>query len=180
MGPASNRYGVVVCPRCRHAYGLELATKTSTCGRCSTRSETRRLQALYKTDDPEKLRTAVGVVEARVTGGEAALVNLEALNEQIEQKSRARTTDTPPKTGNEEDLVQWAASRAAGEQGVQGRIRRIISALEQAQPTGFTERQLEAAFDAAGIPPERANKEIRGGLVRDELYEPRPGRLKRL
>lgn len=177
----SARYGVVVCPQCRHARGLELKTRTSTCGRCGKRSDNRRLQVLYEAQDAEELRTAVGVVEARVTGGEAALVNLEELAEEVQRRAQARTANTPrTEPRDEEGLVQWAASRAAGEQGTQGRIRRIIAALEEGQNDGFTEKQLEAAFEAAGLPPERANNEIRSGLVRDELYEPRPGRLKRL
>ncbi len=177
----TSRYGVVVCPKCRHARGMELKTQTSTCGRCGQRSDNRRLHVLYRAQDAEELRTAVGVVEARVTGGEAALVNLEALAEEIRDRARARTSNTPATAPrDEEGLVQWAASRAAGEQGTQSRVRRIIAALEESQSDGFTPKQLEAAFEAAGLPPERADTEIRGGLVRDELYEPRPGRLKRL
>lgn len=179
MAPA--RYGVVVCPKCRHAHGLELKSKSTTCGRCGSRNETRRLHVLYRTDDPERLRSAVGVVEARVTGGEAALMDLEALQEEIDGRTLARTDSDPPADpGDEDALVQWAASRAAAEQGVQSRVARIIGALEQAQKEGFTQEQLEAAFEAAGLPAERALKEIKAGLVRDELYEPRPGRLKRL
>jgi hypothetical protein len=175
-----HRYGVVACPRCRHAHGFELKSRTTTCGRCGKRADARRLHVLYRCDDPDQLRTAVGVIEARLIGGESALINLEALQEEIDAKAHARSTSAPPATGDEHEIVQWAASRAAGEQGTQPKIRRIMEALEEAFPQGFTEDQLEAAFEAAGLPRERAEKEIRAGLVRDELYEPRPGRLKRL
>ncbi len=175
------RYGVVVCPKCRHARGLELQSEATLCGRCGKRSPTRSLQILYRAKDSEELQAAVGAVEARVTGGEAALMDLKALQEEVQAKAQQKTRPrAPPTDGDDETLVQWAASRAAGEQGTESRARRIIAALDEAQKQGFTAKQLEAAFDAAGLPGEKADTEIRRGLVRDELYEPRPGRLKRL
>lgn len=178
--PHDARYAVVVCPRCRHAKGIDRTAKTTTCGRCSTRHETGGLRLFYKTGSAETLRVAVGVVEAKVTGGDAALIDVRTLEAELDARRGARTRTSPGPHATPRDLVQYAASLAAGVVSVAKKVRRIFEALDEARPEGWTQEEAEAAFEAARLPRERAEREIRRALVQDEVYEPRPGHLKLL
>lgn len=176
------RYGVVVCPRCRHAKGVDLTTATTTCGRCESRLKVPELRVFYHTGDPNHLSQAVGVVEAQVTGGDAGLLDLQALKQEIDRRTGARGLDAAPDPeGGEDALVAFAASRAAGVVSKAKKVDAVLDALdEHGPPEGFTQDMVESAFEQAGLPVERAEKELRRALVQDELFEPRPGRLKRL
>ncbi|MBW3582810.1 MAG: hypothetical protein KY455_06895 [Euryarchaeota archaeon] len=178
--PDDARYGVVVCPRCRHARGADLATATTTCGRCGTKSKTDGLRVFYTTGDPVVLQDAVGVVEAKMVGGDAALVDVEALREAIDAARERRSVENAPGSGaTEEDIIQFAASRAAGVVSNARKAERILEALDAYGPKeGFTQEMVEAAFSAAGLPVVRAEEELRKAIIQDRLYEPRPGRLR--
>lgn len=183
MQPVSDeeRYAVVVCPRCRHAKGIDRTAKTTTCGRCASRHGTEGLRLFYVTGDPEALRVAVGVVEAKVTGGEAALVDVRELQVEIEaRRGTDRVRSPPAEDARDDDVVQYAASLAAGVVSVAKKVRRIFEALDSCRADGWSLEETEAAFVAAGLPAERAEQEIRKALVQDEVFEPRPNRLRLL
>lgn len=173
------RYAVVVCPRCRHAKGIDRVARTTTCGRCSSRHETHGLRLFYKTGDAEALRVAVGVVEAKVTGGDAALIDVQALQDEIDaHRGTDRVRIPPAEDAEDEDVVQFAASAAAGVVSVAKKVRRIFEALDGCRADGWSLEEAEAAFVAAGLPAVRAEQEIRKALVQDEVFEPRPNRLR--
>lgn len=185
MHPAAitdaERYAVMVCPRCRHAKGMDRTAKTTTCGRCNSRHETATMRLFYVTGDQEALRDAVGVVEAKIMGGDEGLIDVRALHEEIEAKrgpARVRQPPRPDAAGD--DIIQYAASCAAGVVSVAKKVRHIFEALDELRPDGWSQEEAEAAFVAARLPEERAEKEIRRALVQDEVFEPRPGRLKLL
>lgn len=179
--PAEQRYGVVVCTRCRHAKGIDRTARTTTCGRCSAKHETAKLRLFYATGDPVVLQDAVGVVEAKVTGGDVALVDVDALRAEIEARNPGGAARKGPADDAEpEDLVQYAASLVATVVSKPKKADGIVEALDDALPEGVPVELVERAFVAAGLPFERAEKELRRMLVQDELYEPRPGFVKRL
>jgi hypothetical protein len=62
------RFGVIVCPQCKYVKGLELFSKTTKCIRCGKTLELKKLKIFYETDSQEKLRQAIGVLNAELDG----------------------------------------------------------------------------------------------------------------
>ncbi len=65
------KYGVVVCPRCGMAKGVETAKKTTTC-QCGNDIDLSRVKIKYQTDSPMELVELVGKANAALRGGEPA------------------------------------------------------------------------------------------------------------
>jgi hypothetical protein len=60
------RFGVIVCPRCKRAKGVDLSSKTTKCIRCGKSLQLSKLKILYETESQEKLRQAIGVMNAKI------------------------------------------------------------------------------------------------------------------
>lgn len=59
------RFGVIACPQCRHAKGVNLTTKTTKCTHCGKTLKLKTLIIFYETDSLQQLRQAVGVLNAQ-------------------------------------------------------------------------------------------------------------------
>ena len=62
------KYGVVVCPRCGMAKGVETKKKTTTC-HCGREIKLRRMKLRFQTDSPMELAETVGKANAAIRGG---------------------------------------------------------------------------------------------------------------
>jgi Domain of unknown function (DUF5817) len=62
------RLGVIVCPQCKHVKGVNLSSKTTKCGGCGKILTLKSLKIFYETDSQEKLRQAIGIVNAELDG----------------------------------------------------------------------------------------------------------------
>jgi len=62
------RLGVIVCPRCKQVKGVNLSSKTTKCTGCGKTLTVQKLKIYYKTDTQEKLRQAIGLLNARLDG----------------------------------------------------------------------------------------------------------------
>jgi len=62
------RFGVVVCPSCRRVKGVRLSCKTTRCPGCSRVFRLKDLRIVYETDSEQKLRQAIGLVNADIDG----------------------------------------------------------------------------------------------------------------
>ena len=60
------RYGVITCPRCKQVKGVDLLSKTTRCIRCGKTLEINKLKIFYETDSQEKLRQAIGQMNAQL------------------------------------------------------------------------------------------------------------------
>jgi ssDNA-binding Zn-finger/Zn-ribbon topoisomerase 1 len=60
------RLGIVVCPKCKQAKGIDLSKKTSRCPRCGRVLHIKKLKIFYETDSQEQLRQAVGSLNAKL------------------------------------------------------------------------------------------------------------------
>jgi uncharacterized Zn finger protein (UPF0148 family) len=63
------KYGVIVCPSCGKAKGVEAEKKTTTC-QCGREIELSRVKLHYSTDSPMELADAVAQANALIAGGE--------------------------------------------------------------------------------------------------------------
>ena len=61
------KYGVIVCPSCGKAKGVEAEKKTTTC-QCGREIELSRVKLHYSTDSPMELADAVAQANALIAG----------------------------------------------------------------------------------------------------------------
>lgn len=60
------KFGVIVCPKCRKAKAVDLSYKTTRCTWCGKLLILGKLKILYKTDSEQKLRQAIGLINAEI------------------------------------------------------------------------------------------------------------------
>jgi transposase-like protein len=66
------KFGVIVCPQCKQVKGIELSSKTTKCIRCGKTLQLKKLQIFYETDSQEKLRQAIGLLNAELDTNSSA------------------------------------------------------------------------------------------------------------
>jgi len=64
-------YGVVICPRCNQARGVDLGSRTASCPRCGNRIDLRKAYVYARVDDQRLLPEAVRRVSESNRGLEA-------------------------------------------------------------------------------------------------------------
>jgi hypothetical protein len=62
------KLGVIACPQCTHVKGVNLSSKTTKCGYCGKTIVLERCKIFYETESQEKLRHAIGMVNAEIDG----------------------------------------------------------------------------------------------------------------
>ena len=62
------KFGIVVCPKCKKAKVVDLSCKTTKCYRCGKVLKLEKLKILYETDSEDKVRQALGLVNAEMDG----------------------------------------------------------------------------------------------------------------
>jgi secreted Zn-dependent insulinase-like peptidase len=62
------RYGVIVCPKCGMAKGVEADKKTTTCP-CGRDIDMKRVKLMFLTDSPHELADSVAKTNASLRGG---------------------------------------------------------------------------------------------------------------
>ena len=62
------KYGVIVCPKCKKAKGINLTRKTTKCNRCNKVLIINKIKIFYKTDSEQKMRQAIGLINAKMGG----------------------------------------------------------------------------------------------------------------
>ena len=60
------RLGVIVCPQCKQVRGVDLSSKTKKCAGCGKTLSLEKLKIFYETDSQEKLRQAIGLLNAEL------------------------------------------------------------------------------------------------------------------
>jgi len=70
------RLGVIVCPKCKQVKGVDLSSKTTKCAGCGKTLSLKKLKIFYETDSQEKLRQAIGLLNAELEGKSVAFKKL--------------------------------------------------------------------------------------------------------
>jgi hypothetical protein len=65
---ALTKYGVVICPKCGNAKGVESAKKTTAC-QCGREIRLDRVKLMFMTDSPLELSDSVAAANAAIRGG---------------------------------------------------------------------------------------------------------------
>jgi hypothetical protein len=70
------RLGVIVCSQCKQVKGVNLSSKTTKCTGCGKTLTLEKLKIFYETDSQEKLRQAIGLLNAELDGKNVAFKKL--------------------------------------------------------------------------------------------------------
>ena len=70
------RLGVIVCPQCKQVKGVNLSSKTTKCAGCGKTLTLEKLKFFYETESQEKLRQAIGLLNAELDGKSVAFKKL--------------------------------------------------------------------------------------------------------
>ena len=81
------RLGVIVCPQCKQVKGVNLSFKTTKCAGCGKTLNLEKIKIFYETDSPEKLRQAIGLLNAEFDGKSDAFKKLLYDKKRIETKT---------------------------------------------------------------------------------------------
>jgi hypothetical protein len=149
-------FGVVVCPRCNRARGVDLSVKTSKCPGCGLHSEVDRMRTYFQTDNEQELAEAVRRTSSRLQHsiedyGEDVVIARQAAEEQ-----RKRTKN-----------------QSLDFDGM------VLIARSFPSESGFDLEELKEALTKAGYdanPAKIASVMLNEGIV----YEPKPGRFRPL
>ena len=60
------KFGVIVCPGCKQAKGVDLSVKTTKCIRCGKLLRLDKVKIFYKTNSQENLRKAIGLMNVKI------------------------------------------------------------------------------------------------------------------
>ena len=149
-------FGVIICPRCNRARGVDLSVKTSKCPGCGLHSEVDRMRTYFQTDNELELAEAVRRTSSRMQHsiedyGEDVVLARQATEEQ-RKKAKNLTLDFD---------------------GM------VILARSLSSESGFGLGELKDALAKEGYdldPVKIASVMLNEGIV----YEPRPGRFRPL
>jgi len=70
------RLGVIVCPQCKQVKWVNLSSKTTKCVGCGKTIALEKIKIFYETDSQEKLRQAIGLLNAELDGKSVAFKKL--------------------------------------------------------------------------------------------------------
>lgn len=148
-------YGVIVCPRCKRAKGVDLRQKTTTCS-CGFEIRVLPARVRARAATPRELAPLVGQVNAELAGGAAVVAqDLAPPKKPRPQEVHARVIAAVPKEGDRATRVRAAAVGLTNELEV------------------FTKDDWARVLDGLGIPePEGALAVL---LQNNVVFEPRAG-----
>ena len=70
------KYGVIVCPKCKKAKGINLLNKTTKCPRCNKIIIIDKIKITYGTDSEHKMRQVIGLINAKMNGRDLSFKKL--------------------------------------------------------------------------------------------------------
>ena len=59
---------MIVCPQCKQVKGVDLTSKTTKCTGCGKTLTLEKMKIYYETESQEKLRQAIGLLNAELDG----------------------------------------------------------------------------------------------------------------
>lgn len=158
------KFGVIICPRCRWAKGVRLDTKSSKCTSCGYSIELKGEKTLLKTNHQKELSEAVGQVNAQLKQGlEVYLDDLASLEHKKENK---------PEHGSKHDILDYIVSSA---NKVKNQEQRILCMLKMMKDNSeeFEEEDLKYLLAELGV--KNIEKTIETLISKNLIYQPKAG-----
>jgi hypothetical protein len=154
-------FAVVVCSACRQPWAVELRHATASCPACSVAYDLADRKPVWQGEDARSAQAAVAHHRAAMAGGLQAVQAL-------------RPHRPEPRHDSPADA---AAAQAGGIVNLSARAEAV--ALWMTRLVGLVPHpQLLEAMGKAGIPRERAEREVVRLLATDLMMEPKAGRYR--
>jgi hypothetical protein len=156
-------FAVVACSACRQPWAVELRHATATCPACRSAYDLAGRKPLWQGEDARAAQAAVAHHRAALAGGLPAVQALRPVRPEPRHDSPADA----------------AAAQAGGIVNLSARAEAV--ALWMTRLMGQVPHQeLVEAMGKAGIPRERAEREVVRLLATDLMMEPKAGRYRAL
>lgn len=139
-------YGVVVCPRCKRAKGVDLKQKTTTCS-CGFEIRLAPSRVRARAATTRELAPLVGQVNAELAGGTKAVQQLLAPTRRPRPRQvHARVIAAVPKAGDRTTRIRAAAAELTNELEVFTRDdwAKVLDGLGIAEPDAALDALLHA------------------------------------
>jgi len=167
------RFGVIICPHCRWAKGVELKCKTTKCPQCSKSIPVKNHLVKAKTNETNDLPGLVAQVNTALKKGVAAYHQL--VGTTTPKKSTIDLSNLSEKTTNDE-IYDAVAALAGTKSSVKDRIELIAKGLTQALGR-FSEADFHEVLVLANMDSSRCEEYLKNLLKSDIVYQPRPDRF---
>jgi len=69
-------YGIIICSKCKKAKIIDISKKTTKCPKCNKLLYIQNQKIFSKSNDQEKLRDVIGVINAEINGSKKEFKNL--------------------------------------------------------------------------------------------------------
>ncbi len=159
-------YAVIACSACRMPWLIELRHATASCPRCQKRVDVARRTRLWQGEDQRQAQAAVAAHRAAMATGQPVAQIVEALRP---EEPLAR----------HDDPLDAAAAQARQARNLSERAD-LLALWGTRLMDGLDHDILMEGLRRAGLPGERAAKEIVRMLATDVIFEPRPGHYRHL
>lgn len=128
-------FGVVVCPNCGRAKGVEIRKATTAC-QCGFTIRVQRSKVRFETSDARELASAVGRINAKIHGEPEDAESIGPKPERLPRDAFARIVDAASRAGDRRQRVRVAAEELAREFVVFSLQdwRRVLASLDIPNP----------------------------------------------
>jgi hypothetical protein len=127
------KYGVVICPACVRARGLQTSRKTSTCP-CGRQVKLRRASFRFLTDSPRELADMVAQANEQLANGK-----------QVRRKRARSPKDLAKDPVGRAEIVARELTRELGEFGVED-VRRVLKIIGKGSAEDMVDKLLGASI----------------------------------
>ncbi len=175
------KFGVVVCPNCNWAVGINLKSKSTKCRRCSHPLKFKNRKILYETDSGQDLAKAVGQTNLKLQKGEVEyqelLRSLELDEDQdlVIEQDGLFAFDEPQFL----DPYRKIAHKLKKYENHQTQLVMLAGELCK-EFNEFSLEQFSKVLEIIGLKAEDSEKYIAQLVSNDIIYEPRVGFYKML
>jgi len=167
------KFGVVVCPACNRAVGINLGVKSTKCRRCNCSFNPKSRKILFETDSERELAKAVGQTNLKIQNGTEEYQNL-LQDLEVEDEQTALEQDGLFVYDESIDVYKRIAMKVKKIQNLQDKLVGLATGLNK-QFNEFSVDDFGTCIEHLGLNPEDAEKYI-GQLVSNGIiYEPRVG-----
>jgi hypothetical protein len=167
------KFGVVVCPNCNRAVGINLNVKSTKCRRCNHGLNPKSRKVLYETNSERELAQAVGQANLKIQNGSDEYQDL-LKDLELEDEQTIFEQDGLYVYDKSVDIYKRIAMKVKKLENLQEQLIGSASDLSK-QFTEFSVDDFGKVIECLGLNPEDSEKYIAQLVSNGIIYEPRVG-----
>lgn len=167
------KFGVVVCPNCNRAVGINQNVKSTKCRRCNHSFNPKSRKVLYETNSERELAQAVGQANLKIQNGADEYLDL-LKGLELEDEQTIFEQDGLYVYDQSVDIYKRIAMKVKKLENLQEQLIGSASDLSK-QFTEFSIDDFGKVMECLGLNPEDSEKYIAQLVSNGIIYEPRIG-----